>query len=596
MADKTKTQRVQKWEQEYNKVKAEAPKNSKELDELIKKERLLKVQGKELSQGDKKTLKELQNKKRIYDNIDKVENVIELKGKLEKDRKAIQDELKSRDESKKLSQESEKIDNDLQELNKQLREKKKELKELREALKNQTNQEKLTELGKKEVELTDSIEKINKKVNQNNKKFMKNQEDLANNSKKSELSNKTSDELKKEEEEIGSKIGKCCYVGKRLMEGQSVEYILIDYEKNNNVENKEENQDVKNKDTEFMNYLKDVAKIGMQKADENIEKTKKENAKAKLDDLKKEAFKREKALYGQEYAERSYKGELDEDNAHNGESVKDNSNKGELEKDNPNNGEAEKDNTNNEGLEKDNLNSRETTIGKIIGIEIVEGSDKINIAKVGEDGQIQNITIENKLKEILKNKKEIFKNPEIAKIIDVVEPSRFKQYFLKRKLSPVILNVLSENKQGSSMIDYVVAIKREENCENLKIKHDLSNTVLKGRLKRMMKRVAKTEHFIDGMEVKGLKETKAMGLLESGKRKLKNKPATIKEGIKLVGKSLGRGTKNGFKQAMKVPKAIKNKLDVVAKTYRDEDLEKLEDKEDLDLEETETKENEEEAR
>lgn len=228
-------------------------------------------------------------------------------------------------------------------------------------------------------------------------------------------------------------------------------------------------------------------------------------------------------------------------------------------------------------------------IGKIIGIEIVEGSDKINIAKVGEDGQIQNLTIENKLKEILKNKKEIFKNPEVAKIIDEVEPSRFKQYFLKRKLSPVILNVLSENKQGLSIIDYVIAIKKEENCENLKIKHDLSNTVLKGRLKRMMKKVAKTEHYIDGMEVKGLKETKAMGLLESGKRKLKNKPVTIKEGIKLVGKTLGRGTKNGFRQAMKVPKNIKNKLATVAEKYQDEDLEKLEDKEDPDLEETQPK-------
>lgn len=228
-------------------------------------------------------------------------------------------------------------------------------------------------------------------------------------------------------------------------------------------------------------------------------------------------------------------------------------------------------------------------IGKIIGIEIVEGSDKINIAKVGEDGQIQNLTIENKLKEILKNKKEIFKNPEVAKIIEEVEPSRFKRHFLKRKLSPVILNVLSENKQGLSIIDYVVAIKKEENCENLKIKHDLSNTVLKGRLKRMMKRVAKTEHFIDGMEVKGLKETKTMGLLESGKRKLKNKPVTIKEGIKLVGKTLGRGTKNGFRQAMKVPKNIKNKLAAVVEKYQDEDLEKLEDKEDPDLEETQPK-------
>ena len=238
-------------------------------------------------------------------------------------------------------------------------------------------------------------------------------------------------------------------------------------------------------------------------------------------------------------------------------------------------------------------------IGKIIGIEIVEGSDKINIAKVGEDGQIQNETIENKLKEILKNKKEIFKNPEVAKIIDEVEPSRFKQHFLKRKLSPVILNVLSENKQGSGIIDYVVAIKREENCENLKIKHDLSNTVLKGRLKRMMKRVAKTEHYIDGMEVKGLKETKAMGLLESGKRKrkLKNKPATIKECIKLVGKpfkAIGKGIKTGFRKNIKVEKSVKDKLKAVSKSFEDEDLEKLEDKEDPDLEETEPKAQEEE--
>ena len=247
---------------------------------------------------------------------------------------------------------------------------------------------------------------------------------------------------------------------------------------------------------------------------------------------------------------------------------------------------------------KSQLNLQQN-IGKIIGIEIVEGSDKINIAKVGEDGQIENLTIENKLKEILKNKKEIFKNPEVAKIIDEVEPSRFKQYFLKRKLSPVVLNVLSENKQGLGMIDYVVAIKREENCENLKIKHDLSNTVLKGRLKRMMKRVAKTEHYIDGMEVKGLKETKAMGLLESGKRKrkLKNKPTTIKEGIKLAGKpfkAIGKGTKVGFRKTIEVSKSVKDKLKAVSKRLEDEDLEKLEDKEDPDLEETEPKTQEEE--
>ena len=257
-------------------------------------------------------------------------------------------------------------------------------------------------------------------------------------------------------------------------------------------------------------------------------------------------------------------------------------------------------NTSKNEKQQDNSTTKsnlQQNIGKIIGIEIIEGSDKINIARVGEDGQIQNETIENKLKEILKNKKEIFKNPEVAKIIDEIEPSRFKQIFLKRKLSPVILNVLSENKQGLGMIDYVVAIKREENCENLKIKHDLSNTVLKGRLKRMMKRVAKTEHYIDGMEVKGLKETKTMGLLESGKRKLKNKPVTIKEGFKLVGKpfkAIGKETKNKFRKNIEVEKSIKDKLKAVSKSFEDEDLEKLEDKEDPDLEETEPKAQEEE--
>lgn len=115
----------------------------------------------------------------------------------------------------------------------------------------------------------------------------------------------------------------------------------------------------------------------------------------------------------------------------------------------------------------------------------------------------------------------------------------------------------------------------------------------------MMKRVAKTEHYIDGMEVKGLKETKAMGLLESGKRKrkLKNKPTTIKEGIKLVGKpfkAIGKGTKVGFRKTIEVSKSVKDKLKAVSKRLEDEDLEKLEDKEDSDLEETEPKTQEEE--
>lgn len=337
-----------------------------------------------------------------------------------------------------------------------------------------------------------------------------------------------------------------------------------------------EKMDVINNEFTLENLDNLIEKLNQKESKENLEKDWEEAIKEN------EEFDRRKAIR-KDLDERTEKAITKNQNK-NSEQL--NNNEAQPNQPNNNTPQSNQPQQSNDNKPQPNL---QQNIGKIIGIEIVEGSDKINIAKVGEDGQIQNLTIENKLKEILKNKKEIFKNPEVAKIIEEVEPSRFKRHFLKRKLSPVILNVLSENKQGLSIIDYVVAIKKEENCENLKIKHDLSNTVLKGRLKRMMKRVAKTEHFIDGMEVKGLKETKTMGLLESGKRKLKNKPVTIKEGIKLVGKTLGRGTKNGFRQAMKVPKNIKNKLAAVVEKYQDEDLEKLEDKEDPDLEETQPK-------
>ena len=170
---------------------------------------------------------------------------------------------------------------------------------------------------------------------------------------------------------------------------------------------------------------------------------------------------------------------------------------------------------------------------------------------------------------------------------------QFKQFLLKRKLSPIVLKVLNENKQNKTIIDYMEAIKNKENCENLEIKHDLSRTVLKGNLKRMMKRIAKTENKIDGMEVLGLQESKIAGLL--GKRKIKNIPSTIKEGIKLSGKikaveAVKNFSKKTFKKGIKVKGAVQEGLKKVAETYKEgEDLEKLEDKEDPDLEETQPK-------
>ena len=226
----------------------------------------------------------------------------------------------------------------------------------------------------------------------------------------------------------------------------------------------------------------------------------------------------------------------------------------------------------------------------IIGIEIKEGSNIINITTKNENGEKQTSKIEKKIETILKNKKTIFAEPEIVEILNNVEPSKFKQFLLKRKLNPVILATLNDNKQSTTILDYVEAIKNKENCENLKIKHDIRHSVLKGNLKRTMKRIAKTENKIDGMQVIGLQESKIAGLL--GKKKIKNKPSTIKEGIKLVGKikaveAVKNISKKTFKNAIKVKGAVKEGLKKVSETYREgEDLEKLEDKDDPNLEET----------
>ena len=233
----------------------------------------------------------------------------------------------------------------------------------------------------------------------------------------------------------------------------------------------------------------------------------------------------------------------------------------------------------------------------IIGIEIKEGSNLIKITTKNENGEKQTSKVENKIEEILKNKKEIFAEPEIVKVLNAVEPSKFKQFLLKRKLSPIVLNELNNNKQNKTIIDYVEAIKNKENCENLEIKHDLSNTVLKGNLKRMMKRIAKAENKIDGMEVIGLQESKIAGLL--GKKRIKKKPVTIKEGLKFTGKikaveKVRNLSKKAFTKAIKVTGAVKEGIKKVSEVYKENDLEKLEDKEDPELEETEPKKQEDE--
>ena len=217
---------------------------------------------------------------------------------------------------------------------------------------------------------------------------------------------------------------------------------------------------------------------------------------------------------------------------------------------------------------------------EIVGINIREGKDAIDIVLKENNNELKTFTKENILDDIVKNSKRIFNEPNVASSIETLEKNSIKRFFLKRKLNPVILEALNDFEQNGKIIEYVKAVKNKQECENLKVEHDLSETVLTGKSKRIMKRVGKAESQIEGMSVIGLKENKIYGLLEKGKRKIKNKPVTTREDTKLEGKipALSK-TKNvakkAFKAALKVPKTIaKGTREFTEYLGRDEDLER----------------------
>lgn len=217
---------------------------------------------------------------------------------------------------------------------------------------------------------------------------------------------------------------------------------------------------------------------------------------------------------------------------------------------------------------------------EIVGINIREGKDAIDIVLKENNNELKTFTKENILDDIVKDSKRIFNEPNVASSIETLEKNSIKRFFLKRKLNPVILEALNDFEQNGKIIEYVKAVKNKQECENLKVEHDLSETVLTGKSKRIMKRVGKAESQIEGMSVIGLKENKIYGLLEKGKRKIKNKPVTTREDIKLEGKipALSK-TKNvakkAFKAALKVPKTIaKGTREFTEYLGRDEDLER----------------------
>ena len=251
---------------------------------------------------------------------------------------------------------------------------------------------------------------------------------------------------------------------------------------------------------------------------------------------------------------------------------------------------SEEEKTKNEELvkseEEKNKNEKpkneKTKTNKIVKIEINEGKDVINL--IAENGKTYKV--KNALEKTLNDKKRIFKEPDIERTMETLEPSKIKRFFFKRKLNPIILEALNNNNQFVTMAEYMVAVRDSKKCETLDVKHVLNGSVLKGKQKRMMRRIAKRENEIEGMEVIGLKENKISGLLESGKKKIKNRPTTIKERIKLVGKLPAKAmrlTKSAFTKTVRMPKKIRDRADEIAKKFDSESLD------DIDKEKTNEK-------
>ena len=95
--------------------------------------------------------------------------------------------------------------------------------------------------------------------------------------------------------------------------------------------------------------------------------------------------------------------------------------------------------------------------------------------------------------------------------------SRINQFMLKRKINPVILEAINENKKMTEEYIYSLIEKKEFPFE---YKHDLENSNLSFKDMALMNRVALKESKIDGNEVIGAKK---LYTIKSFFGKIKNK-------------------------------------------------------------------------
>lgn len=246
--------RKQKWEKEYEEYDKLA--EAKKINEVS-----LKFDDKTITKEELKWFNEAVAK---FRNVEKVANIIEYKKQLEARREKINKEIeevkkyqKSEENIKKSIENNEKLEKELNDIQNSLSDVSKKL-----------QAKDLTE--DKRTKLEDERKKLISKKDLNNKKYAENQ---AKTSKKPEGKKlKDLKELEEEKENLGIKIGKCCFVGRMLMAGKSWQYIEVKYEQNkkytdkdNSLISKVDNQRNKGKEeknTENESVDKTLEKIG----------------------------------------------------------------------------------------------------------------------------------------------------------------------------------------------------------------------------------------------------------------------------------------------------------------------------------------------
>lgn len=267
--------RKEKWEREFEEYDKQS--EVKKINELKS-----KFENKSIT---KEEYNDLKNSIAKYKNIEKVSNIIEYKKQLEASREKLNKEIK---EAKKYQDEETK-NKEAIENNEKLE---KELNEIQEELSSVSKKLKAKDLSEEErKELEDKKAKLVSKKEKNNKEYAKNQEKMAQKSDNKE--SRDIEKIEKEKEDLGIKIGKCCFVGKMLMAGKSWEFIEVKYEQNKKYTDKNNNlaSKIANQNEERTTENADKA------IDETIEETGKEIGKEveriNNDEIEKDSKKQE---------------------------------------------------------------------------------------------------------------------------------------------------------------------------------------------------------------------------------------------------------------------------------------------------------------